>query len=60
MDTVHGTPTNKLPMEYASPRRWLALAALISLTVAVVLVSLHLRERHMADLPVAGATRAGH
>lgn len=29
-------------------RRWLVLAALISVTVAVILVSLHLRESHSA------------
>jgi len=49
-----------MPNDSVNPRKWLALAALISIVVAIVIVSLHLRESHMAQPDAAiRSTSAG-
>jgi hypothetical protein len=50
MARSRGMPDSK------TQRRWLVLAAAISLTVTAILVSLHLRESHMSG---RGANASG-
>jgi hypothetical protein len=50
-----------MPNDAVNPRKWLALAALISIVVTIVIVSLHLRESHGArpDAAIRSSTSAG-
>jgi hypothetical protein len=43
-----------MPNDLVNPRKWLAIAALISIVVAIIIVSLHLRESHSVQQDGAG------